>query len=825
MGNFFSILIQSVVLAILLYGGFRVVRFAINWNANRVRSMNMVFLKISVPKKESKEDREEEQAAYSSAKDFKEILGAAAHLYDALHSVLDGSFKAYFTGQNFFSMEYVVLENQIYFYFVVPRDLQNLFEKQITSFYPDSYVEQVEDYNIFKEDSKVAATTMYLSKDYIYPIKTYKQLNSDPFNNLTNVLSKLGYEDGAAIQFMVRPRKNNWQKKGRDAAKAILTNKKPGLSSLNPITWISALFDVLVRGDVSQQPKLDEGGRTTPITDEEVKEMDEKNSKVGYETRIRVVAAAPTQREVDAHIQSIKSAFAQYNSPNANGLKAPIYMIPQKRITKDFVMRSFNRPLRQIIKARKDILSADELASLFHLPNIRYNKAPTIAWQNFKIAPAPANLPKEGLLIGHNLYRGEKKDVRIKREDRFRHFYIIGQTGTGKSSTLQVMIRQDLANGDGLAVVDPHGSLIEDILPFIPRERADDVIYFNPGDLERPMGLNLLEGGTWEEKEYVALEAMNIMIKLFDEEIFGPRIQDYFRNGCLTLMSDPEGGALTDIVRLFTDDDFQKTKVEHVTNPVVRSFWEHQMAKTGAREKQEMIPYFAAKFGQFVTNSLMRNIIGQSKSAFNFADVMQEGKILLINLSKGDVGDINSRLLGLIVVTKLQMGALARQKLPKEERRDFFLYIDEFQNYVTDSIEVILSEARKYRLGLNMAHQYIAQLEGEDRKSKVKDAVFGNVGTMLSYKVSAQDAEYLAKEMAPVFSDQDLINLDKFKAVMKLSIDTQPSRPFSITPVNPYLEKGDFEASKAFKQLSRLKYGRDREFVEREILRRIGAVF
>ena len=289
-------------------------------------------------------------------------------------------------------------------------------------------------------------------------------------------------------------------------------------------------------------------------------------------------------------------------------------------------------------------------------------------------------------------------------------------------------------------------------------------------------------------------------------------------------MSAPDGGALTDIVRLFTDDDFQRMQVQHVTNPIVRSFWENQMAKTGAREKQEMIPYFAAKFGQFVTNSMMRNIIGQSKSAFDFLKVMQEGKILLMNLSKGEVGEINSKLLGLIIVSKIQMAALRRQRIPKDERRDFFLYIDEFQNYITDSIESILSEARKYRLSLNMAHQYIGQLEGPDGKSRVKDAVFGNVGTMMSYKIGAQDAEYLAKEMAPVFSDQDLINLDKFKAVMKLSIDTQPSRPFSITPVNPYLEKGDDEAAEAFKQLSRLKYGRDREFVDHEIIRRIGAI-
>jgi hypothetical protein len=618
--------------------------------------------------------------------------------------------------------------------------------------------------------------------------------------------------------------KEGWQKRGRDEAKNMFSQKKKRTSSLNPLSWIAALFDFFVIGEISGTKPNEEGGRTTPMTDEEVKALEQKNSKFGYETIIRIVTSASTEREAKSHLANIKSAFVQYHSTNANGFFSPKYR-SERAIVKNFILRNFRRPLRQILTGRINVLSADEVASLFHLPNIRYNKAPTIAWQNYKIAPAPHNIPKEGILLGHNTYRGETTEIRMKNEDRFRHFYVIGQTGTGKSSVLQVMIRQDLQNGHGLAVVDPHGSLVEDILPFIPRERADDVIYFNPGDLDRPLGLNLLEGGTWEEKEYVALEAMNIMIKLFNEEIFGPRIQDYFRNGCLTLMSDPEGGALTDIVRLFTDDDYQKLKVEHVKNPIVKSFWEHQMAKTGAREKQEMIPYFAAKFGQFVTNSMMRNIIGQAKSAFDFADVMNNNKILLINLSKGTVGEINSRLLGLVIVTKIQMGALARQKLPKDQRKDFFLYIDEFQNYVTDSIEVILSEARKYRLSLNMAHQYIAQLEGSDGKSKVKDAVFGNVGTMMCYKIGAQDAEYIAKEMAPVFSEQDLINLDKYKAIMKLSIDTQPSRPFSITPVNPYLEKGDFQAAEAFKQLSRLKYGRDREFVEREILRRIGAVF
>jgi type IV secretory pathway TraG/TraD family ATPase VirD4 len=387
------------------------------------------------------------------------------------------------------------------------------------------------------------------------------------------------------------------------------------------------------------------------------------------------------------------------------------------------------------------------------------------------------------------------------------------------------MIYQDLEQNHGLCVIDPHGDLVEDILQHIPKSRIEDVIYFNPGDTERPMGLNLLEGNTAEEKDFIALEAMNIMIKLYGEEIFSPRLQDYFRNGCLTLMDDEEeGGAITDVVRLFTDDTWQKYKVKKVKNPIVKSFWDKQMAATGAREKQEMIPYFAAKFGAFVTNTLMRNVVGQVKSAFDFSDVMNNNKILLVNLSKGQVGDLNASLLGMIIVSKLQVSAMRRANQPFEERKDFFLYIDEFQNFVTDSIETILSEARKYRLSLNIAHQYIGQLV-KKQDTKIRDAVFGNVGTIMSYKISAQDSEYMAKEMAPIFTDQDLINLDAFKAIIKLSVDNKPTQPFSLSVVPPWesASKPNKNVANALKQLSRLRYGRDKEFVNREILARIGA--
>lgn len=785
------------------------------------KSLKLVFLRVQVAKKESKEEQDQDQS--SGPKDFKEAIGIGGQLLDSLHSIYSGKWQNKYIGEEFISMEYVVIQDQIYFYLVVPSDLASLVEKQVTGFYPDAYIEQVDEYNIFKENSKTAAASLTLQKEQFYPIKSYQRLISDPINNLTNALSKLEFDDGAVVQIMISPAVG-WQEEGREQAKNMI-NQKPAKKGfeLSPVKILGSFLDFMMARENKPDGGAEAPGRTTPMTDEEIKDLETKNAGKGYQTIIRVVCSSKDEHEAKSNLTNIISTFAQYESQNANSFTS-VKKYKERQIIEDYILRKFDLPYWAKFRKKIPILSSEEIASIYHLPNIRFNKTPGIHWQNYKIAPIPKNMPKEGLLLGHNHYRGVTNEIRMKREDRFRHFYVIGQTGTGKSSIFQIMARQDLRNGDGLAIVDPHGSLIEDILPFIPRQRADDVIYFNPADQARPMGLNLLEADSDDEKELVALDAMNIMIKLFGNEIFGPRIQDYFRNGCLTLMSHPEGGTIVDIVRLFTDDDFQKERVTHVKNPVVKSFWTDQMAKTGAREKQEIIPYFAAKFGQFITNSMMRNIIGQQKSAFDFIDVMQNRKILLMNLSKGEVGDINSKLLGLIIVSKLQMAALRRQRFAKEDRSDFFMYIDEFQNYITDSIESILSEARKYRLSLNLAHQYIAQLEGEDGKSKVKDAVFGNIGTMMCYKIGASDAEYMAKEMAPVFSAQDLINVDTFKGVMKLAIDGQPSVPFSISVPLPWLEQGDKKVGEAIKQLSRLKYGRDRDFVEREITRRIGII-
>ncbi len=568
----------------------------------------------------------------------------------------------------------------------------------------------------------------------------------------------------------------------------------------------------------SADPKS-EGGDEKANTRELVKE---KAKKSGFEATLRLIASGQNDMMTESIVSNIASAFSQYSAPGFNSIKVskPHYF---DAFVRDYVFRACHGGFF----AHHDIFSVEEIASLFHFPHSKYNRSAEIKWQNFKIMKAPVNIPTEGILLGYNNFQGNTREIRIKNEDRFRHFYVIGQTGTGKSSILQVMARQDISLGHGMCVIDPHGDLAMDLLPFVPRTRADDVIYFDPADVARPMGINILEASTDDEKQMVAQDSLNIMIKLFGPEIFGPRIQDYFRNGVLTLMDYPGGCALTDILRLFTDDEFQKERRRTIKDPVVRAWWDFTFAKMGDREKGEIIPYFAAKFGGFITNKLMRNIIGQTKSSFDILDSMQSSKILFVNLSKGVLGDFNSNLLGLILVSKIQMAAMRRQTLEKELRKDFFLYIDEFQNYITESIESILSEARKYRLGLIVAHQYLGQLQKSDSLTKsnvnLKDAIFGNVGSMMSYKVGPEDSEFLEKQFAPAFTGRDLVNMDKFKGVMKLAVDGQPTPAFSMTPVNPYLELGDKKLAKAFKELSRLKYGREREFVEKEINFRIGA--
>jgi len=609
------------------------------------RCLDMVFLRLQVPISDSKDDKEKMSEAVGSTSTFREALDVMTHFFDSIYAVYSGDFINHFIGEDFFSCELVILNQELNFYFVVPRSLKQIFEKQLTAFFPESYLEQEEDYNFFNKNDYIATVQYNFSKNGMFPIKTYKNMGSDPLNGFINVMGQMEREEGAAIQIMLRPVGSNWQQKGRDYAKEATagTETKSWWDYFNP--W--SIFKFILTSMLSETPKVDtgsEGSRNTSLFEENLKIMEEKNTKNGFESVIRVIASSPKRERADKNLSSLRSAFTQFESMDGNNFRKT-YHHSNKNLIKNFILRSMKQDLFYWIIREKTILTSEELTSLFHVPNIKSNKSPTIKWLEFKIAPPPAGLPKDGLLLGHSVYKGDIRDVRILRGDRRRHFYLIGKSGTGKSTLLETMIKQDLENGEGLCVIDPHGDLVETMVQYVPRDRADDVIFFNPGDLERPMGLNILQAHTEDQKEFMAQEALAIFIKMFGEEIMGPRLQHYFRNGCLTLMADDdEGATLLDIPRLFTDDAYADYKQKKVTNAAVRSFWDKEMANTGQREKQEMIPYFSSKFGPFVTNHQIRNIIGQTKSGFDFRDVMDNQKILFVNLSKGKLGDLNAKL-------------------------------------------------------------------------------------------------------------------------------------------------------------------------------------
>ncbi|MDP3975423.1 MAG: type IV secretion system DNA-binding domain-containing protein [bacterium] len=797
-------------------------------------SRRKVFLKITTPRTDSKKDKEDQ-----TEKDFKEKVAVMEGIYRSIYEIqelnLMNRIRTILWNNDYATFETFFDGHLVHFYIVTSRRYADLIARQITSFYPDADVEETKPYDIIPEGSKVKAYYLFLARLTFFPLRTYKTMGSDALNEMTNVFSKLQETDRAAIQIHVNPRGRSWNTTARNVAGQLFQKKSPGwvMPLLKKIPVFGFLFSLLdwVSGTVRGSGKTSAPGassgdsfvRMLQSEEEILKHMGEKANQEGFDTTIRVVASGPTVSRAGHILDSLVLGFNTFSNQGSNWFQNR-RVIPVDCINTPWIMFNFHRRLRGYGE-KESILVPEELSSIYHIPNSRYNFTPIIKWLDYKVLPPPTNLTHEGTLMGNNVFRNQITPAYILPKDRTRHMYIIGKSGSGKSVLLNFMARQDIKNGNGCCVIDPHGDLIEDCLKYIPKERAKDVILFNPSDQERPMGLNMLQANNPAEMDMASSQATEIFIKLFGDEIFGPRIQHYFRNACLTLMEDQEEGAtLIDVPRIFVDNEFMKYKVAKVKNPVVKSFWEHEYANTGERERQEMIPYFSAKFGPFITNTIMRNTIGQPKSAFNFRQCMDEGKILLINLSKGKIGDLNTQLLGLVCVAQLQMAAMSRVDLPEDKRKPFYLYVDEFQNFATDSFCSILSEARKYQLALIMAHQYIGQLTVSKfgkQSTAIRDAVFGNVGTILAFKIGAEDGEYMAKEFAPVLSEQDIINISNYKAYVKLSINNAPSRPFSIETIwdtSSANEKG----AEIVKEYCRLKYGRKRVFVDQEIEARIG---
>ncbi len=785
------------------------------------RFIDSVILEVLVPKEVTAADKEQE-----AVKEEKEIISVAEQLFATLSGALPRQLSNFFRGPDTISFEIVSVGKKISFFIACPKRLQDLVEKQLHAQFGTAQIDEAAPPRIFAKNRTHVAVELVLQKKFLFPIKTYRLMESDPLNALTNSLSKLGADEAGAIQLVLSPARHGWRHRVRRRAREIQRGRDIGAASTPAAKfgqWVGAGLERAATGAFAPKKRpgeapagLDEKQRNqfqqlTPLQQDAVKRLEEKAGKSAFEANLRLVVAAPSRELADSHLRNLLSSFMQYSQPPFNGFRT--LRKSAKKVAKDYLFRMMNprfwRPM---------ILNTEEVTSLYHLPT-KFTQTPNIKWLPAKRAPAPVNMPEEGLLLGINTFRGVKTEIRIGRDDRRRHMYVIGRTGTGKSEFLKNMARQDIAAGEGVAVIDPHGDLVDDLLQFIPKARAEDVILFEPFDVERPMGLNMLEVYRDEEKDFAVQEMIEIFYKLFPPEMIGPMFEHNMRNVMLTLMADREfPGTIAEIPRMFTDPEFQKYKLQKVQDPIVRAFWEQEMAKTTEFHKSEMLGYLISKVGRFVENEMMRNIIGQAKSAFDFRECMDSGKILLINLSKGKTGEVNSKLLGLIIVSKLQMAALARADQPEGSRRDFYLYIDEFQNFVTDSIATILSEARKYRLDLIMAHQYISQLVHENN-TKIRDAVFGNAGSIVSFRVGVEDAEMLAKEFAPVFNEFDVINIDRFNAYMKLMINGSASRPFNMETLPPPAG-GSRELATAIRQLAKLKYSRPKSEVQGEILKR-----
>lgn len=736
-------------------------------------------------------DREKRSLSYvlllvAAPRDNEIKIDAAEQMFASLHGIYKGGFWSFLKPQEHLSFEIVARKEDIRFYISCPKKLMDLVEKQVHGAYPGADIKEVDEYTIFSENGKVASSALRLKGADFFPIRSYRDLPTDPLSSITSVLAKMQGEEGAVMQVLVQPAVGTWQKLGR--------------------SYVSK-----VKKDESNPEKA--SFKVDPKT---LEAIEQKTAKPGFHTVVRLVVSSDTKESADAHLANLLSAFHQFSSDHNSFTK--VKMLLKKLFMVDFIYRYF--PILNLPFFKQySVLNSDELATIFHFPN-KSIETPHIFWLNAKRAPAPVQIPTSGLFLGASRYRGVERPIYISEDDRRRHMYIIGKTGTGKSQLLEELAMQDIHAGRGVAIIDPHGDLIDGILTRIPPERAEDVIYFDPSDAERPMGLNMLEASTEEQKHYVVTSIVGLMYKLYDPMktgIIGPRFEHAIRNAMLTVMYEP-GSTFVEVVRVLTDSSFVQELLPKVQDPIIRRYWTDQIAQTADFHKSEVLDYIVSKFGRFVTNKLMRNIIGQSQSSFDFRTVMDKGKVLLINLSKGKIGEENSNFLGLILVPKILIAAMSRQDVPEEARRDFYLYVDEFQNFATPDFAQILSEARKYRLNLIVANQFIGQMEEE-----VKNAVFGNVGSLVAFRVGVTDANYLQHEFQPTFNEVDLINIDRFNAYIKTIVHNEPVKPFSMDltkDMTTVKEERNPDVAKAIIQLSRLKFGRPRDLVEADVSQR-----
>lgn len=791
-------MIEALIILVVVAGG----TWGAWWIARHVRhlalmrSLNYQLLLVRVPKDEQATGPEGE---------LKFQIGKTEQLLSAL-----AQFKTPFT----FEVAVPHIGEEIHFYIGVPRSNADAATKQVQGLWSQASVTtEQNDYNIFSPNGAVSAVYALPRDASGLPIKTYAEIGNDTFAALLAAFSSIEtIGEGAALQFVIYPATSEEKKKLIKVAEGLKTGKS--LKELTHSSLVPKKFSEVAEVFNPREPApAPPPGTPRTIDEDAVKAFEAKIAKPLFWVNTRIVASAPTPRQADAILDGFIAALGQFSAPRRNELKA----VRPRNATKLSYAFSF----RNFDYSQAGIMSSEELSSLFHFP-ISQTETPGVKWLKSREAPPPPAMATSGLKIGESVFRGERRPAYVSEEDRARHIYVIGQTGTGKSTLLGNLILSDIQAGKGVAVIDPHGELVEAAIGHIPKERIDDLIYFNPGDLQKPLGLNMLDYNfdRPEEKTFIVNEMLEIFGKLYDlKTTGGPMFEQYMRNALLLLMEDAanEPATLMEVPRIFTDAEWRKKKLARIHNPVVVDFWEKEAAKAGGDASlANMTPYITSKFNSFIANDYMRPIIGQPKSAFNFREVMDSGKILLVNLSKGRIGDLNANLLGMIVTGRLLMAALSRTDSDRAARREFNLYIDEFQNFTTDSISTILSESRKYKLTLTVAHQFIAQLD-----EKIRDAIFGNVGNQIVMRIGVSDAEFLGKYFAPTFTETDLTNMDNLNALARIMVNGETSLPFNIAVGHESWAAGEPEYREKLKEYARLKYGAERHQVEEDILRRL----
>ena len=811
LGFVITVLVIALLVAGILYFVFHQYRRVLREAKNYERGLKMVPLYIHIPPvSDDLEGNGRDERDLT-----EEVLSQAQVMYNIIASTATKGFKSRIYGQRHVSFEIVAHEGLVHYYVVVPVVMVDVITQAVAAAYPSARLEEVSERNIFNPAGKMSGTIggeFTLKKNYAHPIATFQESKRDAARAMLNALSAASKEDGIGIQILIRPAYVGWNKNAVGVAEGIKKNKgvKSGMAGMG---GINGMMEALWKPPETHDKKP-EDKQLSSLEQGLVDSIEEKTRYPGYETLIRVVTSSNTAGKSQAMLSSVVSAFSLFDSTSNNGFKFSVSKNIEEFVTA-YIFRFFPQ------EVNTNILNTVELATIFHLPNQSSIPTSQVTRQMDKQVDGPTQLMDEGFLLGTNEFRGTKKPIRLSTNDRRRHTYIIGQTGTGKSKLLENLAFQDMMDGKGFAFIDPHGDSAEELLGMVPKERVEDVIYFSPGDMEMPIGLNLFEFENQDQRDFLIQESISMLYKLYDPGhtgIIGPRYGHWFRNAALTIMSDLEAGStFIDVPQVFNDQGFVDEKLKHVTDRTVLDFWNKEMAQTSEANKSEVLGWFVSKFGAFLSNEMMRNIIGQTKSGFNLREVMDNKKILLVNLSKGKTGELNSQLLGMIFVMKFQAAAMGRADIPESERVDFSLYVDEFQNFATDSFENILSEARKYRLSLVLANQFMTQLT-----DKIREAIIGNIGTVISGRIGITDAELLVKKFSPTFDAEDLTRLPNFKTIASVMINNVPSASFSMSLLPP-MGQSNPQLRDALKKLSAAKYGRPRAEVERDIFARLGA--